>query len=114
MQKTTTMISLREMCSELGISRRAVQGYEAHGLLSPSGRTIKGHLLYDKEAQQRVKQIHKYQKYGFGLKEIAPLLDAPDEVLRAALEEKLTVLEQKNCEIKKIIKELRGDIEKLK
>lgn len=103
-------LSLREVCSTFAVSRRAVQGYEKYGLLIPSGKTAMGHLYYDRAAQQRVRRIRQLQQYGFSLKEIAVLLDAPNDLLRHELGEKLQNLYQKNQELNKIIKELRGDI----
>ena len=49
--------TLHELCDMLGVSRRAVQGYEKAGLVVPTGRNKYGHLLYDESAQQRVAQI---------------------------------------------------------
>ena len=45
------MKTLHELCDALGVSRRAVQGYEKAGLVAPSGRNKYGHLLYDEKAQ---------------------------------------------------------------
>ena len=42
----------REICETLGVSRRALQGYE-----TASGRNKYGHLLYDKDAEMRIAQI---------------------------------------------------------
>ena len=61
--------TLRELCAELRVSRRAVQGYEKWGLLAPTGRNKYGHLLYDQNAKERVKTIRFYQRAGFALKE---------------------------------------------
>ena len=108
MQEQSTM-TLRELCRTLGVSRRAVQGYESHNLLSPSGKSPMGHLIYDADAQRRVQQIHQYQKYGFHLREIAPLLNAPTEMLR----KKLVNLEHRQQELDEIIRELRGELQQL-
>ena len=35
----------REICETLGVSRRALQGYEKAGLVTASGRNKYGHLL---------------------------------------------------------------------
>ena len=112
-QEKATM-SLREMCAATGISRRTVQGYESIGLLKPTGKTQMGHLYYDHAAQNRVHRIHQYQKYGFRLKEIAVLLDAPREELCERLEGRLAVLLQKQRDMSETIAALRGDIRELK
>ena len=42
-------MTLRELCDSLGVSRRAVQGYEKAGLVSPEGKNERGYLLYSGE-----------------------------------------------------------------
>lgn len=42
-------MTLRELCDSLGVSRRAVQGYEKAGLVSPEGKNERGYLLYSEE-----------------------------------------------------------------
>ena len=84
--------SLSEVCSVLEVSRRAVQGYENAGLVSATGKNKYGHLLYDEEAQWRIKQIRLLQQLGFKVKEIKEIIDAPDEVLRKAVERQIESL----------------------
>ena len=90
MKETKT---LSEVCSVLEVSRRAVQGYENAGLVSATGKNKYGHLLYDEEAQQRIKQIKLLQQLGFKVKEIKDIIDAPEEVLRKAVERQIESLE---------------------
>ena len=85
--------SLSEVCSVLEVSRRAVQGYENAGLVSATGKNKYGHLLYDEEAQWRIKQIRLLQQLGFRVKEIKDIIDAPEEVLRKAVERQIESLE---------------------
>ena len=85
--------TLSEVCSVLEVSRRAVQGYENAGLVSATGKNKYGHLLYDEEAQRRIKQIRLLQQLGFKVKEIKEIIDAPDEVLRKAVERQIESLE---------------------
>ena len=84
--------TLSEVCSVLEVSRRAVQGYENAGLVSATGKNKYGHLLYDEEAQRRIKQIRLLQQLGFRVKEIKDIIDAPDEVLRKAAERQIESL----------------------
>lgn len=107
-------MTLREICDWLHISRRAVQGYEAHALVSPSGKNPMGHLFYDEDAQQRIRRICRYQKYGFSLKEITRLLDAPADILRGELEKRLAALCEHRRQTDAAIEELRNDIAQLK
>lgn len=84
--------TLSEVCSVLKVSRRAVQGYENAGLVSATGKNKYGHLLYDEEAQWRIKQIRLLQQLGFRVKEIKDIIDAPEEVLRKAVERQIESL----------------------
>ena len=103
-------MTLNELCRSLNISRRAVQGYEAHGLVRPSGRTKHGYLLYDPAARERVAQIRRYQQYGFALKEIGPLLEAPPARRKQQLEERMQALLQTRTELDNIITMLANEI----
>jgi len=107
-------MTLREMCLSCGVSRRAVQGYEKHGLICAAGKNPMGHNLYDREAQQKVRQIRQYQKYGYRVREIQALVCLPREALIASLEEKLSLLCQQSRETSSLILELQEEIEKLK
>ena len=79
-------MTLREICETLGVSRRALQGYEKAGLVISSGRNKYGHLLYDKDAEVRIAQIKFYQQLGFSIKEFTMIIDAPDTEIKKALE----------------------------
>lgn len=74
--------TLRQMCTQLGLSRRAVQGYEKAGLVAPSGRNKYGHLLYGQPEQERVRLIQFYQQLGFHLKEIKVLLETDKFIIQ--------------------------------
>ena len=84
--KVKNGMTLREICETLGVSRRALQGYEKAGLVISSGRNKYGHLLYDKDAEMRIAQIKFYQQLGFSIKEITMIIDAPDTEIKKALE----------------------------
>lgn len=93
--------TLQEVCRELEVTRRAIQGYEKAGLVSATNRNKYGHLLYDETAQQRIKQIRLYQQFGFSIREIKELIDAPNLVVMEALGKRLEYLreEQKNMDV---------------
>ena len=107
------MKTLKEVCTELGVSRRAVQGYEEAGLVKASRKNKYGHLLYNQREQERIENIKFLQDLGFSIKEIGHLIDAPKNALKEKLEmqiERLTVeIDQKKATIQKakaLIKEL--------
>lgn len=95
--------TLREVCDCLHVTRRAVQGYEAIGLVHSSSTNKYGHLLYDDKAMQAIKEVKQYQQFGFQLKEIKELQDAPNQVVREKLEKKVACLKERQKELESII-----------
>lgn len=104
-------LTLKELCKVCGVSRRAVQGYEKHGLVRATGKTNRGYLLYDSEAQVRVAKIKRYQDYGFSIKEIKTVFENPSEIQKSLLLEKLDELISKREKVDECIKEIKIMIE---
>ena len=90
--------TLHQLCEEIGVTRRAVQGYEMHGMVKPFAKNKYGHLLYNEEAQKRIAMIKDYQKLGFKLRDIKSLIDASDELVTAALERQVVKLREEREE----------------
>ena len=88
------MITLREVCEAEGVTRRAIQGYEQAGLVTPTGRNERGHLLYDQLEQEKIRQIKFFQEMGFSIKEIRELSEAPANVVKEMIEERIEILWQ--------------------
>lgn len=103
--------TLREVCTAKNVSRRAVQGYEKAGLVEATGHNNRGYLLYDEAAQLRIETIKRYQNFGFSVKEIAGIIDAPPDVLKAALEERLVQLRKEHETMETVIRQVREMIE---
>lgn len=99
--------TLRQICAQLKVSRRAVQGYEKAGLVAPSGKNKYGHLLYGEREQERIRLIRFYQQLGFQLKEIKGLLDATGPVKKAAIRAKVAELEAENVHLQEIIRQAK-------
>lgn len=95
--------TLREMCETLNVTRRAVQGYEKANLITPSGRTKNGYLLYDAKTQERVRMIRFYQELGFSIKEIVHVIDAPNEIIKEQIEKKIPELKKKIRRLEELI-----------
>lgn len=106
-------MTLHEVCDALDVSRRAVQGYEKAGLVSASGKNERGYLLYDVNSQERIKQIKFFQRLGFTIREIKEIIDAPNHVLRFALEEQIEKLKEESEHIDNVIDEAYELIAKL-
>ncbi len=97
--------TLHELCDQLGVSRRAVQGYEKAGLVAASSKNKYGHLLYDDEAQERIAKIKLYQRFGFSIREISLLLDAPESTTQNAIKNQIVYLKEQRKQIDLLIKE---------
>ena len=108
------MITLHELCDTVGVSRRAVQGYEKEGLVEASDRNKYGHLLYDEKTQLRIAQIRLYQQFGFKVKEIKDLLDAPGTVVKEALEHQVVHMKEEQVKIEALIRRAYELIEALR
>ena len=111
--KVKNGMTLREICETLGVSRRALQGYEKAGLVTASGRNKYGHLLYDKDAEMRIAQIKFYQQLGFTIKEITRIIDAPEAELRSALEQRVRKLREEKTEMDELIERANQMIARL-
>ncbi len=105
-------MTLREICDSLGVSRRAVQGYEIVGLVKPTGKNERGHLLYDEQTCERIREIRLFQQIGFTRKEIAEIIDASGDIRKDALERQLVRLKKKKEDVDALIQEVYRLIEK--
>lgn len=106
-------MTLREVCEETRVSRRAIQGYELAGLVAATARNDRGYLLYDEESRRRIQQIKLFQDLGFSVKEIAGIIDAPKEELKASLKVKIDHLQEKGERIELLIKQANELMEEL-
>ena len=95
--------TLREVCNAVGVSRRAVQGYERAGLVSAICRNERGYLLYDEEALEKIKKIKLFQEMGFTIREICELDQAPNHVLKVALEVRVEKLRMEHGRVNEMI-----------
>lgn len=104
---------LREVCTEFNVKRRAVQGYEKAGLVSATGHTNRGYLLYDETAQKRIADIRMYQDFGFTIREIVEIIDASDEQRKAALVNQRKKLKKEKKDLEIVIKKINTLISQL-
>ena len=108
-----TLKTLPEVCNAVGVTRRAVQGYEEAGLVSAIDRNKYGYLLYGENEEKRIAKIKLFQEFRFTLKEIKGLIDAPNEVVKAALEKQLNKLYAEKDRLDALIAEAKAMIVKL-
>jgi len=81
-----------EAAGRLGISVKALRLYERRGLLRPA-RTAAGWRLYGPDHMRRAADIAALRGLGFGLAQVARLLDADVEDRRAAFADHQAALE---------------------
>jgi DNA-binding transcriptional MerR regulator len=60
-----------------GVTVRTLHHYDEIGLVTASGRTAGGYRVYESADVERLRQVLTYRALGFGLGEIATLVDAP-------------------------------------
>ena len=62
-------------------------------------------LLNDKNTQERINRIKLYQQFGFTIKEITWLIDAPVDELKNALEKQVEKMKEERKEMDALIEE---------
>ncbi len=102
------MKTVAEIAKQTGVSVRTLHHYDAIGLLKPTSTTEAGYRMYDEDALMRLYLIIVYRELGFSLKKIADLLNTPDFDRNQALEEQISLLEEKKQQIQNRIHFARG------
>ena len=108
------MMTLKEVCDLVGVSRRAVQGYEVKKLIAACGKNKYGYLLYDEEAVKKIQCIKRYQDFGFTIAEIKTLLCATDEMYIEIMRGRVEIMKLQLKRIRKNIELAEGMIEERK
>jgi len=68
-----------------GVTVRTLHHYDEIGLVRPSARTAAGYRAYSASDVERLRDVLAYRRLGFGLREIADLVDDPSTDARARL-----------------------------
>ena len=105
--------TLQEIYNTLGITRRAIQGYEEMGLVRASDKNKYGYLLYGENELKRIEKIKLYQEFGFKLKEIKELIDAPNHIVKTALERRGEKLKEEQEKLNTLILQAEALIKEL-
>ncbi|MDH5903771.1 MerR family DNA-binding transcriptional regulator [Vibrio splendidus] len=107
------MLSIKQFCEQLEVSRTTVLYYERKGLITPAVRTPNGYRQYGERELERFSTILAYRSYGIPVSEIGSLLhqsqdEDRDTVLRqqfAALDLEIQKLRQQQQSIMALLKE---------
>jgi MerR family transcriptional regulator, thiopeptide resistance regulator len=73
-----TSYTVGQVASFAGVTVRTLHHYDEIGLLTPSERSGAGYRCYAPDDLARLQRILFYRELGFGLAEIATILDDPD------------------------------------
>lgn len=98
--------TLKDVCNELKISRRIVQGYEAKKLIKPVSKNKYGHLLYDEETIKRIAFIRFSQETGLSLDDICSFIDGSFEDTKERLSEQTGYLRLEKERISQLVSQL--------
>ncbi|WP_172380262.1 MerR family transcriptional regulator [Vibrio sp. Vb339] len=107
------MLSIKQFCEQLEVSRTTVLYYERKGLITPAARASNGYRQYGERELERFRAILTYRSYGIPVSEIGSLLhlsqdENRDTVLRqqfAALDLEIQKLRQQQQSIMALLKE---------
>ncbi|WP_165956102.1 MerR family transcriptional regulator [Streptomyces hainanensis] len=65
------------VAESVGVSVRTLHHYDEIGLVRPSARTAAGYRVYSAGDMERLREVLAYRRLGFGLREVADLVDDP-------------------------------------
>ncbi len=108
-----TNLTIGKLAKACDVNIDTIRYYEGLGLLPPEGRTEAGYRVYNGESLNRLKFIRQAQRLDFTLEEIKELLNlrvsdnAKCADVRQQAEAKITLVEAKEKELKKIKKALK-------
>jgi DNA-binding transcriptional MerR regulator len=81
-----------------GVTVRTLHHYDEIGLVRPSARTAAGYRAYSAGDVERLREVLAYRRLGFGLQEVADLVDDPSTDAVAHLRRlRGLLLEQRDC-----------------
>lgn len=94
-EETAHLLSVGEVCTACGVSRKTLFYYDRIGLLKPARRIGSQNCkYYDTAGVGRLRQILQYRDAGISLRSIARLLDADDAEKLAILSGELRRAEE--------------------
>ena len=96
-------LSIGDAAQRLGVSVRTLRHYDEIGLVKPTQVGENGYRYYDREAMALLQQVLFYRELGMSLKEIGPLLQAPESKRRKALEAHRHLLELKKQQLEGLL-----------
>lgn len=102
------MKTVKEVSDLSGVSVRTLHYYDEIGLLKPTQVSQSHYRLYDEAALERLRLILMFRELCFSLRDIAAILDAPDEERNRILEQQIDHLQQQVGRLQNRIHFARG------
>ena len=95
-----TLITVRKLAEQFGISRTTLLYYDRIGLLCPEQRSRAGYRLYGPRSVERLGLICSYKRAGLSLGDIRALLETPERESEKVLRERLLALDGQVLELR--------------
>lgn len=111
-RRDAKLVGPAQAARRLQISIKALRVYERHGLVKPA-RTARGWRRYATADLERLARVLAFKQMGFGLAQIASLLDAPPIQVAAALATQEQQLEQRRKAVDDALRALRTTRQRL-
>lgn len=94
-----------------GVTVRTLHHYDEIGLVHPSGRTSAGYRVYRPSDVDRLHQVLVYRRLGFGLPQIATLIDDPDVDAVAHLRRQRALLVEQGARVAAMVAAIDRQLE---
>jgi len=98
-----SQLTLREICKVVGVTRRAIQGYEKIGMVQSTGKNKYGYLLYDDVAVNKIRTIKKYRDMGFSVKEVKEYLESKEDKQQEMIKARILCMKEEIVRLKEQI-----------
>ncbi len=109
--------TISKVAKELGISIETVRFYERRGLIDQPIKPAHGYRDYPADTLNRIRFIKRSQELGFTLDEIVNLLDLNDRPcgqVQELAEHKLSAVQEKMKDLRRLDKALKGLLQQCK
>lgn len=97
-------LSIGQAAERLGVSVRTLRWYDEIGLVKPTAVGENSYRYYDREEMALLQQAIFYKELGLSLKDIKPLLQAPEHTRRRALLAHKALLELKKQQLEGLLR----------
>lgn len=111
METTPLEYTVGRVAEIAGVTVRTLHHYDQIGLLTPGHRSSAGYRRYDDADLDRLRQILLYRELGFGLDEIAAILDDPQVAARAHLRRQHGLLTERIARLQDMVRAVEYTLE---